>query len=161
MRDEWDQMCEDVRKFQEALEEIIAVLPQSPAMYKRENAVKKSWEKFKKSWNNFDGFISPMKAIEVKEPWNDPEFLSTWKMWKEYLQEQHGVWMRSRSEVMALKHLKDLCDNNPKEAVRFLEYAMAGRYLNFFKVKLDESQINNLKNNGAEEKKPTVFKLNK
>lgn len=157
MREEWDQMGTDVRNLQEAMEELLVMLPQSPSFFKAENKMKKSWEKFKKSWNNFDGFISPMKAIEVKEPWNDPEFLSTWKMWKEYLQEQYGVWIRSRSEVMALKRLKDLSGNNPKEAVRFLEYAMAGRYENFFKVKPEESQINNLLNNESE-KKPTVVK---
>lgn len=157
MREEWDQMGTDVRNLQEAMEELIVMLPQSPSFFKAENKMKKSWDKFKKSWNIFDGFISPMKAVEVKEPWNDPEFLSTWKYWKEYLQEQHGVWMRSRSEVMALKHLKDLSGNNPKEAVRFLEFAMAGRYQNFFKVKAEESQINNLLNNESE-KKPTIVK---
>lgn len=158
MREEWDQMGTDVRNLQEAMQELLEIMPQSPTFFKAEIKIKKSWEKFKKSFNNFDGFISPMKAIAVKEPWNDPEFLSTWKMWKEYLQEQHGVWMRSRSEVMALKHLTDLANNNPKEAIRFLEYAMAGRYQNFFKVKAEESQINNLSNNGPEEKKPTVVK---
>jgi hypothetical protein len=161
MRDEWDQMCEDVRKFQDALEELISVLPQSPAMYKRENAVKKGWEKFKKSWNNFDGFITPMKAVEVKEPWNDPEFQSNWKYWKEYLQEQHGVWIRSRSEVKALKQLKEYSDNNPAKAVKLLDHAMARRAANFYKVKDEDLETNNILNNGPEEKKPTVFKLNK
>lgn len=155
MREQWDKMGTDVRNLQEAMQELLEILPQSPTFFKSETKVKKTWDKFKKSFNDFDGFISPMKAIEVKEPWNDPEFLSTWKMWKEYLQEQHGVWMRSRSEVMALKHLKDLSGNNPKEAVRFLEFAMAGRYQNFFKVKAEESQINNLLNNESA-KKPTV-----
>jgi len=160
MREEWDQMGTDVRNLQEAMEELLVMLPQSVSFFKAENKMKKSWDKFKKSWNNFDGFISPMKAVEVKEPWNDPEFLSTWKYWKEYLQEQHGQWIKSRSEVMALKRLKEITDNNPKTAVKFLEYAMYKRSPNFYVVKEEELLTNNLLNNGPEEKKPTVFKLN-
>ena len=159
MREEWDQMGTDVRNLQEAMEELLVMLPQSVSFFKAENKMKKSWDKFKKSWNNFDGFISPMKAVEVKEPWNDPEFLSTWKFWKEYLQEQHGQWIKSRSEVMALKRLKEITDNNPKTAVKYLEYAMYKRNPNFYVVKEEELITNNLLNNGPEEKKPTVFKL--
>lgn len=159
MREEWDELSLKAQALNEALQEIIEVLPQSAAMYKREQKAKKAWESFKKSWNNFDGFITPMKAVEIKEPWNDPEFLSTWKYWKDYLIEQHGVWMKSRSEVMALKQLKDYSDNNPKLAVKFLEHAMARRAANFYRVKEEDLTTNNLKNNGPEEKKPTVFKL--
>jgi hypothetical protein len=159
MQEEWDQMGTDVRNLQEAMEELLVMLPQSVSFFKAENKMKKSWDKFKKSWNNFDGFISPMKAVEVKEPWNDPEFLSTWKFWKEYLQEQHGQWIKSRSEVMALKRLKEITDNNPKTAVKYLEYAMYKRNPNFYVVKEEELITNNLLNNGPEEKKPTVFKL--
>jgi len=158
MREEWDQMGIDVRNLQEAMQELIEILPQSPTFFKAENKVKKTWEKFKKSFNNFDGFISPMKAIEVKEPWNDPEFLSTWKFWKDYLQEQHGVWIRSRAEVMALKKLKELSDNNPTKAVKMLNHAMALRWANLYPIKDEDLETNNLLNNGPEEKKPTIVK---
>lgn len=161
MRDEWDELGLQAQALNEALKEIIEVMPQGPAMYKREVKAKKAWEKFKNSFNAFDGFISPMKAVEIKEPWNDPEFLSTWKFWKDYLQEQHGQWIRSRSEVMSLKKLKEFSGDNPKKAIKLLEHAMYTRAKNFYMVSDEELETNNLKNNGPEEKKRTVFKLRK
>ena len=156
MREEWDQMGTDVRNLQEAMQELLEILPQSPTFFKAENKVKKTWEKFKKSFNGFDGFISPMKAVEVKEPWNDPEFLSTWKFWKDYLQEQHGQWIRSRSEVMALKKLKEFSDGNPNKAIKLLEHAMYTRSKNFYKVSDEDLETNNILNNGPEKKQPLV-----
>lgn len=153
MKKTWEELGEQVHKLQSTIQEIIEVLPNSPAMYKRERQLKADWEKFKRLFNKFDGFVTPVAPVNVKEPWNDPEFLETWKYWKDYLIEQHGVFIRSRSEVMALKQLKDITENNPQKAIKYLEYAISGRYQNFFKLDEEQDKIE------VDGKSKTVFKL--
>lgn len=158
MKQTWDNMGEQVHELTDVLQDIIDSVPHSPEMMKRVRRLKTAWEKFKRLYNQFDGFITPVNSVNVKEPWNDPEFLESWQYWKDYLIEQHGVFMRSRSEVMALKHLKEITENNPKTAIRYLEFAMAGRYANFFKVKETEVESEKSNENG-QQAKPTVFKI--
>ena len=151
MKKNWEELGQQVQQLQTSIEAIIEVLPQSPAMYKRERALKLSWDKFKKLFNRFDGFVSPVDPISVKPPWDNPEFHAAWNLWKEYLIEQHGVFVRSRSELMSLKLLKEFSENNPEKAIKYLEYAIAGRYQNFFKLNENETT--------KTESGQTVFKL--
>lgn len=108
------------------------------------------------SLNEMDKFITPVKSIDVKSPLlSDAGFRAGWNFWKEYLHEQYGIFMRSRAELMSLKRLMDISENNAAIAIYYLEFAISRMKKNFYKV-----------NDAPEPKKPVntdtgkfVFKL--
>jgi DNA repair photolyase len=93
-----------------------------------------SWNAFKKLAADMDQYITPVEPMEVKSPFASEEFDKMWKRWKEYLSEQHGQLMRTRSEVSALEYLDKISKSEEKKAIYILRYAMANRYRNFFEI---------------------------
>lgn len=93
-----------------------------------------AWNDYKVELKKLDGMMS-VSPREVKLPFASDTFKNEWNEWKNYLAEQHNVFMCSRSEVYALKLLSDFAENNEEKAIYFLHYAMAYRYKNFFKLK--------------------------
>lgn len=93
-----------------------------------------AWNLMKKLADDMDDFISPVEAMQVKIPFKGKAFEEMWQRWKEYLSEQHGQLLRSRSEQSALEHLEKISKADEKRAIEFLRYAMANRYRNFFVI---------------------------
>lgn len=77
---------------------------------------------------------SDIEPVTITLPWNTDTFMSAWHLWKEYLEEQHHRFMKSRMEYAALAYLKKLSDGNESKAIEYLQFAMAGGYTKFFKV---------------------------
>jgi hypothetical protein len=103
-----------------------------------------------------DKFITPVKSVEVKSALlSDQAFRDCWTLWKEYLHEQHGIFMRSRAELISLKRLMDISEDNPKTAISFLEYSMSRLEKAFYKVIEKEEKKPKTKPSGT----PTLFKL--
>lgn len=93
-----------------------------------------AFNKLKKIAADMDDYISPVDAMHVKIPFKSKAFEEMWQRWKEYLSEQHGQLIRSRSEQSALEHLEKISKADDARAVEFLRYAMANRYRNFFAI---------------------------
>jgi len=93
-----------------------------------------AWNKQKKLAAEMDQYIAPVEAAQVKIPFQSKEFDEMWTRWKEYLSEQHGQLIRSRSEISALEHLEKIAKADDARAIEFLRYAMANRYRNFFVI---------------------------
>jgi len=98
-------------------------------------------KKFLNAWNNqkkiaseLDQYITPVEGLQVKIPFKTKAFEEMWIRWKEYLSEQHGQLVRSRSEQSALEHLDKISKGDDARAIEFLRYAMANRYRNFFVI---------------------------
>jgi hypothetical protein len=135
MKDHWENIGNEIHAFKDSLETLLDMLPQSAKIYKQVASLQKSWGKVQRAVNDMDPFITPVKSIEVKSPLlADADFKATWKFWKEYLGEQHGIAMRSRAELMALKRLIDISEEKPQTAVAYLEFAMSRMDKNFYKV---------------------------
>ena len=99
----------------------------------------KAWKKVQRTFQAMDPFISPVKSVLVNSPLLvNAEFTATWQFWKDYLNEQHGIVMRSRNELMALKRLMDISAEKPELAVKYLEFAMSRGDKNFYVVKETE-----------------------
>lgn len=97
------------------------------------------FNRFKKLMAEFDNFISPVDPIEVKSPFKTPELADMWTRWKEYLSEQHGDVMRSRSEKSAIELLNEITECDEQKAIHSLRYVMANRYRNFFLVEIKDA----------------------
>lgn len=93
-----------------------------------------AWSKQKKMAYELDQYISPVEPLLFELPFQSEQFAEMWSRWKDYLSEQHGQLLKSRSEKSALEHLYKLSKGNDDVAVDFLRYAMANRYRNFFYI---------------------------
>ena len=93
-----------------------------------------AWNTQKKIAYELDQYITPVEGLQVKIPFKSKAFEEMWTRWKEYLSEQHGQLVRSRSEQSALEHLEKIAKGDDARAIDFLRYAMANRYRNFFVI---------------------------
>lgn len=94
----------------------------------------KSWNKYKQTLIDLDKRLT-IKPIDVKRPFDSDVFAIEWTMWKEYLAEQHGIYISTRSERSALKLLEEWSEKNEGKAIYYLRFAMARNYKSFFIVK--------------------------
>lgn len=135
MKQTWEAAENNLMDFKIQLEELLDMLPQSVKFNQKNAKLIKAWKKVQSSLNEMDKFITPVKSIDVKSPLlADAGFRAGWNMWKEYLNEQHGIFMRSRAEMMSLKRLMDISENNVANANHYLEFAMSRLEKNFYKV---------------------------
>lgn len=93
-----------------------------------------AWNAQKKLASELDQYITPVEGLQVAIPFKSKSFEEMWTRWKEYLSEQHGQLVRSRSEQSALEHLEKISKGDDARAIEFLRYAMANRYRNFFVI---------------------------
>ena len=156
MKQSWEAAEKAIVLFQEELEELYTLLPKSVKIHQQLAKLNKSWKKVKLTLNEMDKFITPVKSVDVKSKMleNEP-FREAWVLWKEYLNEQHGIFMRSRAELMALKRMMDISGDNPEKAIFYLEYAMSRLEKAFYKVNEAEEP----KHGKKDSQKPFVFKL--
>lgn len=138
MINRWNEFCARMAASDDKLNEFIETAGLSSLQLKKLQKFTCEWNKTKNLAEEFDKFISPVDPIKVESPFDQEDFRYIWKTWKEYLSEQHGILIRSRSEQMALDYLAEISENNVDVAIYFLRYAMAHRYKSFFKV--DEKQ---------------------
>lgn len=72
-----------------------------------------------------EAFIPIVDPIALKNEWGGDEFYKAWQFYKDYLKEQHCFVMRSRMELMRIKVIRNLCNDNVAMAIRLLEFLMA------------------------------------
>lgn len=135
----WDNLWESLSEFKEELEEYISILPQSATLKKKQNKVMARWKDSLKLIREFDNFVSPIKSIEILFPSKEEKLINTWNFWKEYLNEQHGIIMRSRFEKKSLERLWEISEQDSVKAVEYLNYAMSLGYRNFFIVEKNQN----------------------
>lgn len=131
---QWNTICQQIDMADIKLGEFIEAAGLSVSQLKKLQKFTLEWNKAKKLAEAFDQFIAPVDPIEVESPFDQDDFRFMWKIWREYLQEQHGLLMRSRMEQMGLDYLAEISDNNPDLAITYLRFAMKSGYRSFFKV---------------------------
>lgn len=97
------------------------------------------WDKLKNQAELFYDTIDVLTnqqadPVEIELPWKSDTFKAAWQFWKDYLKEQHHIYLKSRMEKKSLALLKKICEDSEQKAVEYLDYAEAGGYRKFFKV---------------------------
>ena len=133
MKQTWEKVIDTLADFEGIVTEFGEKAKLSHPDYKRFIKIKSAWERCQKAINEFDGFVSPVESIAIKFPAIDQDFLENWKFYKEYMQEQFGIYMRSRYEVKALELLWKIADSKPDVAIEILDFSMGKGYKGFFK----------------------------
>lgn len=130
----WNNICAQIEIADTKLNEFIDTSGLSASQLKKLQKFTLEWNKTKKLAEDFDQFISPVDPIKVESPFDQQDFRYIWKMWKEYMSEQHGILIRTRREQMSLDYLSDISTNNVDVAIGYLRFAMAHGYRKFFIV---------------------------
>jgi len=136
LKNNYDELDKSLQQFKEKLEDLITYLPINKEMYNRKMDLKRSWKKSQDLLDEMGKSIIPLKNLPVEIPgnYNNPDFIQTWIFFKEYLEEQHGIIMKSRMEIKSLKRLVEISENDPGIATKFLEYAITKGSKGFYKV---------------------------
>ncbi|MDD5358544.1 MAG: hypothetical protein PHX80_05315 [Candidatus Nanoarchaeia archaeon] len=123
-------------EFQEKLQDLLAVLPQSPEIFKMKGNLKKTWDKSQRLLSEFEKYMNPVNSIQVKIPgeFENEKFTEAWVLWKEYLEEQHCFRMKSRMEAKAINILYQLSDHNSDKAIDIINNVIGRGSKNFYKI---------------------------
>ena len=114
---------------------------------KKTKVLVKAWNDLKKLAEEFDQFVTPVEPVTNILPWETSQFAGKWKFWKEYLQEQHGQVMRSRSEKMALEYLAMLAEDSEEKACKIIDFSCYLRAKSFILPPQKKEDNNKLVNN--------------
>ena len=73
--------------------------------------------------------------FKVELPWTEPEFTDTWKLWRDYKNQQFGFKYKPIGEQAALKDLADLSGGNMHTAIALIHQSMKKGWRGFFELK--------------------------
>lgn len=130
----WNKICEQIDTTDNVLSEFIETASLSVSQLKKLEKFTREWNKSKKMAEDFDKFITPVEIIEVESPFGEDIFRFAWKMWKEYLSEQHGILMRSRYEQASLKDLEEISEGNVDKAISYIRRSMTGPWRKIYPI---------------------------
>ncbi|MGQ7871361.1 hypothetical protein [Sunxiuqinia sp. sy24] len=149
MINNWNNICTQIETAEGKLQGFIEAAGLSALQAKKLEKFTKEWNKTKKMAEDFDQFIAPVDPIKVESPFDQDDFRYIWKMWKEYLAEQHRIMVRSRMEQASLEFLAEISDNNPDKAIDTIRFAMKSNWKSLYKVESKTTQPKE-DNNGSD-----------
>lgn len=134
MKAKWETFCSQLEQSDAELNDLLANGGLNSLSLKKAEKFIKQWNATKNQASEIDKYIMVVDPLEIKFPFKSDKLTEIWQRWKEYLNEQHGQMMRSRSEKSAIEHLMELAKGDEERAVKYLRYAMTNRYKNFFAI---------------------------
>ena len=134
MKEKWNQVTKQLGESDNELSDFLDKGGLSTASLAKIKPFISKFNKFKKLIVEFDTYISPVDPLEISSPFKTPELAEMWIRWKEYLSEQHGQVMRTRSEMSAIEYLHEISGGDDAKAIKILRYVMTCRYKNFFLI---------------------------
>ncbi len=134
MKDKWEQFSNEVEKSNSELNDFLSNAGLNTLILKKAEKFVKQWNNTKKLALEIEKYIMVVDPLEIQFPFKNERLSEMWQRWKDYLSEQHGQLIRTRSEKSAIEHLMELAKGDEEKAVKFLRYAMTNRYKNFFAI---------------------------
>jgi hypothetical protein len=134
MKGHWDKLLQQLDELDASFLDFLENGMLSKVTADKVKPVIKKFNGLKKQIADFDVFVSPVAPLELSYSFESEELREMWQRWKEYLSEQHGQIMRTRSEKSAMEHLNDISGGDEKKAIRYLRYAMSSRSKSFYVV---------------------------
>ena len=134
MKEHWEKLTKQLDDMDSAFNDFLANGMLSKLSADKVKPVVKQFNGLKKQIADFDTFVAPVEPLELNYSFDSDELREMWQRWKEYLSEQHGQAMRTRSEKSAMEHLNDISGGDEKKAIRYLRFAMANRSKSFYVV---------------------------
>jgi hypothetical protein len=86
------------------------------------------------TYNLFEKTIRKERKIFL--PWDTPDFVKAWELWKKYKKEEKNFRFKSEiSEQAALKGLSEMTNHNEQEAIKAIHTAIEKGWAGLFKIK--------------------------
>ena len=140
MKEKWEQFSTEVEKSNSELNDFLSNAGLNTLVLKKAEKFVKQWNSTKKLALEIEKYILVVDPLEIQFPFKNERLSEMWQRWKDYLSEQHGQLIRTRSEKSAIEHLMELAKGDEEKAVKFLRYAMTNRYKNFFAIEEKETK---------------------
>ena len=146
----WNEICAQIEASESKLQDFIENAGLSASQLKKLQKFTCEWNKAKKLAEAFDKFITPVDPIKVESWCDQDDFRYMWKMWKEYLSEQHGILVRSRMEQASLEFLSEISENNPDKAIDTIRFAMKSNWKSLYKINEQDKSTPKTNNDGGD-----------
>lgn len=140
MKATWDKLTKQLDELDHSFSDFLVNGMLSKVTADKVKPVVKQFNALKKQIADFDAFVAPVEPIELHYSFDSQDLREMWQRWKEYLSEQHGQTMRTRSEKSAMEHLNDISGGDEQKAIKYLRYAMANRSKSFYVVGESDSK---------------------
>lgn len=122
----WNDHCRSLDKLRKTIEAMSERLPGGTPGKRIRDSLSRSWEMLSESIDRLDeAFIDSVQPLPVDFPWRDKEFVAHWTLYKEYMNEQHGVVIKSRMEQSRLRLIKRYSNDDRQTFIRTIDYYMA------------------------------------
>lgn len=151
IRAKWETLWANIDKFNQEFAMFSANVLTVSQQIKAES-LEKSWNKLttlaEKYYNDLDSLIiesQQIDKIDIKLPWEDQAFTDLWKLWTEYLLEQHNIVVGTRTQIIQLKQLEKLSGKDKDKAIEIIEWSMTNFYKTFYPVNEINKKTNNKK----------------
>lgn len=152
---QWNEHLAALERLRKRIDDMGAQLADSGSARRTRKSIADSWEELTTSAQEVGEMLTgSLQPLPVDFPWQDKEFLSHWTLYKEYMQEQHGIYMKSRMEQARLKQIREFCNGDRMAFIRTIDLYMALGTANVFKVEALPSKMDNKTN------EPIRIKLN-
>lgn len=137
MKKTFEEMQQKGYEAQVVLEDVLSMMPTStPKQYKLKKKMEEAWKQFGRAMERHEMMITDVvPPVQVDLEGKAKRFVDTWKLYCDYMIEQHGTRMGSRMQQKRLDLLLDYTDNDLDKAANWLNYYMASGSANIYKVK--------------------------
>lgn len=132
MKPQWQNLHKAINEHADVLQEFVNNVT-DPKTNKNLKAMTSGFNKILALGEEFGRIVDPISSRTVKLPFETSEFSEEWTFYKEYLMEQHQVYIPSRTEIKMLKKIKNWSNNNETRAIEIMEFLIINRYKSFFK----------------------------
>lgn len=137
----WTDHCDALEQARKRIEEMSALLPGSGPGKRVRDGVLKAWKTVTASSDELDDLITgSVQPLPVDFPWQDRDFVKHWQLYRDYLQEQHGMVMKSRMEQARLNAILKFADSNRQVFIDMLNFYMALGSVGIFQVNFENSK---------------------
>lgn len=151
IRSKWANLWETIDKFNQEFAMFSANVLSVSQQIKAEG-LEKTWNKLtaqaESYYDMLDELIKESTQVEkvvIKLPWDSDRFSDMWKLWIEYLVEQHNIICGTRTQIIQLKQLQKLSGDNEEKALAIMEWSMTNFYKTFYPVNEMVKKTNNKK----------------
>lgn len=88
------------------------------------------------------------KLLEVVMPWDSPEFMEAWDLWKQHRKQSDRHTYKPIGEQAALSELANLSGGNEDTAIQIIKQSMSNSWKGFFALK-NEPKNGNIRNSSG------------
>lgn len=151
----WNNHVAALERARKFIDEMASALPAAGTGRRIRKSLAEAWGQVMESTEEIDTLVTEsVQPLPVDFPWRDKEFTDHWRLYKEYLQEQHGIAMRSRMEIARLKAIRAICNDDRQLFIRSVDAYMAVGATGIFSVNFES-----LHNKSTDDQQPKAIKI--